>query len=191
MTIRKFRRQRAPYELGANQKVYLRVRIPSEPIDMPGALLAQGEAGSNTKCAFASGVNALRIARASRYLPQVTARTMLLPTKDDPKTGLPIEGLLYEHSYVDLTDRNDAGTLAAYLRSNPKACEKTYRFRVPQMKNTKKHKAGAGLPRAKFAAPRGTVQSPTAKGISLRGLRLRMKKAGKAVISDVLSELAK
>ena len=85
MKPRKYRTQRAPYEIGATQRVYIKARIPSEPIVLPGALLDQGERGSNTKCAFAMGVGVmktesmLRVNSQSSWPPQVTARTMLLP----------------------------------------------------------------------------------------------------------------
>lgn len=191
---RKYRIQHAPYEVGPTQKVFIKVRIPTEPIVLPGALLDQGERGSNTKCAFAAGLtimqseSLLKVKMESEWPPQVTARTMLLPTKDDPKTGFPKEGLLFEHGYSDLTDRNDRGTLREYLQSHPEALSRNYTFKPPHPRNTKKHSRGGGQPRGKLSEKRGTVVSSTTAGkIALRGLRLRMKKAGKESVFNLLS----
>lgn len=191
---RKYRVQRAPYEVGPTQKVFVRVRIPAEPIVLPGALLDQGERGSNTKCAFAAGLtimqaeSLLKIKTESEWPPQVTARTMLLPTKDDPKTGFPKEGLLFEHGYTELTDRNDRGTLREYLQSHPEALSRNFTFKPPHPRNIKKHAKGDGKPRGRLSEKRGSVLSSNAAGkIALRGLRLRMKKAGKGSVFSLLS----
>jgi len=112
---------------------------------------------------------------------------MLLPTKDDPKTGFPKEGLLYEHGYAAMTDRNDAGTLRDYLKTHPEALERNYTFRPPGPRNLKAHKKGSGPARGALKEKRGAVQTPLAAKVSLRGLRLRMKKAGKGEVFDTLS----
>src|SRR6185437_7895819 len=103
-TRRKYRKQRASYELPGGLRKLVRALVPRAPIDLPGEYLMQGRPGSGTACAFATGLDTY-VPRASKWPPQVTARTLLLPVKDD-SDGFPCEALLYQHNHTALVDRN-------------------------------------------------------------------------------------